>query len=118
MTFTITEQHLRLLRGMYVEWQDIETGAPAIDPKRPYGNSDVEFDVLQDLGIEPAERGEVDARYWPQGYPEWSDAQREWAAKLHRETEYALQICLKIGAFTTGTFKRTSEYDTASWVMA
>src|SRR6266568_5645220 len=40
--FTVTEDHLKLLRHAYLYWEYGEGyGAPAIDPKRPYGNSDV-----------------------------------------------------------------------------
>ena len=43
--FTVTEEHLKLLRRAYVDWEDCEFGAPAIDCKRPYGNSDVIADI-------------------------------------------------------------------------
>ena len=41
----LTEQHITLLRNACVYWEDCETGAPGIDPKRPYGNSGVASDV-------------------------------------------------------------------------
>jgi hypothetical protein len=40
-TFKLTDEHLKLLRRFNVGWQDSESGAPEIDPKRPYGNSAV-----------------------------------------------------------------------------
>lgn len=43
--FALTDQHLTLLRSAYVRWEDCEFGAPAIDYKRPYGNSDVVGDM-------------------------------------------------------------------------
>ena len=39
--FTVTDEHLRLLRRAYVSWDETEFGAPEIDCKRPYGNSDM-----------------------------------------------------------------------------
>ena len=39
--FTLTVDHITLLNNMWVDWSDVEYGAPEIDPKRPYGNSDV-----------------------------------------------------------------------------
>jgi hypothetical protein len=48
--FTLTREHLKLARRMYVEWDNCEYGAPAINPKRPYGNSDVEGDIAEILG--------------------------------------------------------------------
>ena len=37
---------------MFVDWNDCEYGAPTIDPKRPYGNSDVEHEIIAILGWE------------------------------------------------------------------
>jgi hypothetical protein len=37
--FALTREHLKLARRMYIEWDNCEYGAPAINPKRPYGNS-------------------------------------------------------------------------------
>jgi hypothetical protein len=49
--FTVTDDHLKLLRHMKVCWERIELiGAPAIENKRPYGmNSAVTEDVAQIL---------------------------------------------------------------------
>lgn len=50
--FNLKEEHIKLLRAMYVGWSDCEYGAPEIDPKRPYGNSYVEGDVHEILTSE------------------------------------------------------------------
>lgn len=42
--FLVTYDHIQLLSSSYVYWDDCEFGAPGIDPKRPFGNSDVEKD--------------------------------------------------------------------------
>lgn len=89
-TFTVTEQHLTLLRNAYVDWDDCEFGAPCIDPKWPYGGSDGVDDIAEILG----ER--------VQAPPEWNEATGDWVdnnqyerlTRLHRETETALQIVL------------------------
>jgi len=48
--FTVTEGHLRLLRHAWVDWDQGEGyGAPGINPKKPYGNSDVERDIAEIL---------------------------------------------------------------------
>ena len=54
--FEVTENHLKLLRMMYVEWNDGEFGAPTISCKRPFGNSDVIQDVAEIL-CDPKEVG-------------------------------------------------------------
>ncbi len=83
--FTFKPDHLKLLRRMYVGWQDCETGAPEIDPKRPYGNSFVAGDVAEILGWE-----------WnkEEDFPEFLEEQ---AMAIHKETEHALQIYLRFG---------------------
>ena len=45
------EEHLKLLKEMYVGWNECEFGAPEIDPKRPYGDSDVYEDMNKILGL-------------------------------------------------------------------
>lgn len=83
--FTVTEDHLKLLQRMYVGWQDCEYGAPEIDPKRPYGNSDVEADIAEILGW-------GDGKEYP--YDELDSDTRQMASILHEETQTALQILL------------------------
>lgn len=48
--FLVTNEHLQLLANSYVYWDDCEFGAPGIDPKRPFGNSDVEKDYEEITG--------------------------------------------------------------------
>jgi hypothetical protein len=99
-TFTITEDHLKLLKRMYVGWQDCEYGAPEIDPKRPYGNSDVARDVAEILGWVDAGDYETDI----------SGKQSEDAEKIHREMQTVLQIGLYTGSFAAGTYENTERY--------
>lgn len=51
MEFTVTEDHLKLFTELTFRYEDgIEFGAPAVDPKRPYGNSSVFMDMREILG--------------------------------------------------------------------
>ncbi len=85
--FIITEDHVKLLGNAYIRWEDCEYGAPAMDFKRPYGNSDVEIDVANILGWEP----EGD-----DGYEKcFSSDQRDAARSIHLEMEQVLQIVVK-----------------------
>jgi len=72
----ITKEHLILLKNMNVGWQECEQGAPEIDPKRPYGNSDVEGDICELLGIQ-----RVSVNY-EEGF---RTEDLEYAAKIHKE---------------------------------
>lgn len=94
-TFTITEDHLKLARKMYVGWQDCEFGAPEINPKRPYGNSSVYRDIGEILGIAPADIAEED----------YSEEQKRFMRVLHEQMEYVLQIALSTGRFEAGNYE-------------
>lgn len=80
-TFHLTDDHIKLLRSMYVGYNDCEHGAPEIDPKRPYGNSWVEGDIHEILtgGNQMELTEELEDKY----------------NRLHRETQTALQIVLR-----------------------
>lgn len=102
--FTLTEDHIKLLRNAHVQWNFRGTGAPEIDTKRPYGDSDVFSQILYILDRQPD---------WGNG--QWSEAQIVEAEKIHKEIEFALQIVLCCKSFRPGTYRRKSEYDTRTW---
>ncbi len=87
--FTITKDHLNLLKRMYVSWDDCEFGAPSIDCKRPYGNSDVLDDIKEITG----KRSHI----------------------LHKQMKVVLQIVLSTGDFKEGRYKLKEKYDNTSW---
>lgn len=84
--FTVTPEHVKLLKSMVVRWDDCEFGAPSIDCKRPYGNSSVIDDMIEILGYD--ESSYVESRL----------------RELHKETETALKIFLSTGAMKTGKY--------------
>jgi hypothetical protein len=104
-SFMVTEDHLKLLRRAYVGWDGCEYGAPAIDCKRPYGNSDVVGDIAQILGWPRPDGDDWD---WPG--PEAS----ERARKLHEETATVLQIILITGRMEAGLYVRSHSW-TNDW---
>ena len=83
--FTITSDHLELMRSMIVKWDYCEYGAPEIDPKRPYGNSDVASDIHEILGWEwpPDDQWDLEA------------AAEKRARELHVEMKTVLQIAVQ-----------------------
>jgi hypothetical protein len=101
LRFTVTCEHIALLRRAVVRWDDCEYGAPAIDCKRPYGNSYVEKDVAQILS-------------WPVTDDGLLRVQEGRARQLHEETEVVLQIILRTGVMQTGDYVR-SETFTDDW---
>jgi len=109
--FTVTDEHLRLLRRAHVFWDEAEFGAPSIDPKRPYGNSNVYADIGEILDVP---------------YSEWDDEElgslpdARWRfVRLHVETAIALQIALSTGEFRAGRYVRYDEMlSTCRWKRA
>lgn len=103
--FELKEDHIKLIRKMCVSWDDCEFGAPSIDCKRPYGNSDVYKDIAKILDIKGAfvDNEEV-----------FSQEQICLMNKLHKETETALQIILKTGEFRPGEYI-TEYFD--NWIL-
>lgn len=100
--FEVTEQHVKLLRAANVSWASDEFGAPAINCKRPYGNSNVYEDVAEILGIIPEGDGE-----------ELTPKQESELNFIHRGTETALQIFLATGEMKAGHYealKYTNEW--------
>ncbi len=95
-TFEVTVEHLALLPHFWVGWEDCEYGAPAIDPKRPYGNSDVDHDIHEILG-------------WPMEDDSWGDpvVDKEKSRALHEEMQTVLQILISNNrtGISAGTYK-------------
>jgi hypothetical protein len=79
---------------MYWEYSDCETGAPAVDCKRPYGNSNVPPDVAEILGVELPEDDD-DA---------YEKKVRE-VMRFHYESHTALEIILQLKTFQPGVYE-------------
>jgi len=111
-TFTVEPGHLALLRRAYTDWNYCEFGAMEINPKRPYGNSDVMGDLAEILGVDLGVDEDGDQR---EPSPEFT---RE-AYRFHRETEFCVQILLTFGAIEDGATYRNdarSNYSRPAWV--
>jgi hypothetical protein len=104
--FTVTDEHLRLLRRAYISWDETEFGAPGMNPKRPYGNSNVFADIAEILGVPDSEWMDAD---------EEPTLDAEWRfLRLHVETAIVLQIGLATGEFRAGRYVRGNEWHN-SW---
>ena len=99
-TFILTKDHLKLAKAMYWEWNDCEFGAPSVDPKRPYGNSDVYYDIAEELGWgTPNEEGDFPV------------ALQKQMDQIHREMGPALTIICQhghqLGTYTCDEYGKT-----------
>ena len=95
--FMLKLEHIKLLSHASVDWLDCETGAPCIDCKRPYGNSDVAGDVAEILGI--------DIKKCPHCNEPLEEVDENQLMNWHHETETALQIILCTQSFVPGKYR-------------
>ena len=95
LVFEIKPEHLLLLKNSKVVWRDCEFGAPAINCKRPYGDTTVISDIAEILN--------------------WKKIDEEMATKLHRDLETVLQIILTTQKFEPGLYFNSNEYDSHGW---
>jgi len=128
-TFELKKVHLKLLKWMNIDYDEhTEFGAPEVDPKRPYGNSDVYQDMLEILGLKELKKGiyefKLNGKRWLlKGedkyniYLEGPDEQDlcEDLLKLHKDTAMALQIVLSTSKFEPGIYS-TEDY-TSEWKL-
>lgn len=105
--FELTPDHIKLVRAMYIEHCDeAYDGAPAVNIKRPYGNSYVAGDVGELLGVKQ------------DGDDCYLEATEERLLTIHRQTATALQIIVNTGCFEPGIYVRPCQYDTRKWVRS
>ena len=102
--FEIKEEHLKLLKRAYVSWDNCEFGAPAINCKRPYGNSDVLSDIAEIINFKPKiEYNEDEDEDEDEVY--FSPEEEKYLKSIHKETKMALQIILAVGKFEIGGYE-------------
>ena len=100
--FELKQSHLDLLKETSIGWDDCEFGAPNIDPKRPYGNPDVENDMAEIIKM--PKKGN-----WDRSEENWNDQAQEKLNDLHKETQIALQIVLHCQTFELGKYQLTDD---------
>lgn len=100
LTFKVTENHIKLIKAMCVRWDDSEFGAPAIDSKRPYGNSSVLLDIVEVLGV-CSNEDRVD---------EYINKYGDILTEIHKQTQTALEILLSNLSIQPGMYTRSSAY--------
>ena len=107
--FTVTDDHLKLLSELEIDYDDVtEFGTPEVDPKRPYGNSDVYLDIAEAIGMAADELGD-------DGYRDFSEKQFTELHRLHLETTVALQILTANLGIAPGLYRKNKLYDDISW---
>lgn len=130
--FTLTQDHIALMGKFHIRWEDFAyDGAPAVDIKRPFGNSDVIEDVVEILlGLrdtstwEEREKAlEKAVTYDREGsiksvvLPDARVLTRSEMETLYRQMDTALQVVLCTQSFAAGTYRQEHQYDAISWKL-
>jgi len=95
--FTLTSDHVRLLRQLRVVWVSVEAGAPVVDIEMPFGSKEIHRDVARILGhpgVFPAP---------PSGTPRGRAGQME-VAELPAGLLEAVEILLDAGKLRPGSY--------------
>jgi hypothetical protein len=95
--FTLTSDHVRLLRQLRVVWIEVEAGAPVIDVEMPFGSTEIHRDVARILGhpgVFPAP---------PSGTPRERAGQME-VVELPAGLLQAVEILLDAGKLRPGSY--------------
>jgi hypothetical protein len=103
--FTLTAEHVKLLRQANVSWHWTEWGAPCIDGKRPFGNGDLVRDMAEILEVPTIAVAGDPKAILETDYARLHD--------LYPELCTALQIILSAGTFEPGEFE--ADYYRANW---
>jgi hypothetical protein len=104
--FTVTEDHLKLLRHARAgTWYPGEGdhGAAGVSLKKPYGNSYIEADVAEIVGA-PDEDWVFEDGY----KTHLTEEATKRFLRLHIEAMAALQIVLAVGEFRPGHYRRSA----------
>lgn len=111
LRFTITEDHLKLLPHLNIHFdQWAYEGAPGVDQKRPYGNSDVYGDIYEILNG-------AGSHYDPEtGEDLISEEMYDQYKKLHEEMGIVLLICAQNNGVELGEYKAANYF--RYWIKA
>jgi hypothetical protein len=126
MEFEITQDHLKLLRKLYFN-STIEPGPgllyglAEVDPKRPYGDSDIEGSIAEILSwVDPKDP-------WAWGVLREADEHHDGpepsrleelsakAKELHHQMPFVLQIVMATGEIRAGVYRKTDRYRSLGW---
>ncbi|MCK4665968.1 hypothetical protein KAU33_04420 [Candidatus Dependentiae bacterium] len=109
--FKITEEHLKLLKGLEIGWNAMEFGAPSTDPKRPYGNSNVYKDMIEALGWKFSitvnnitENYDLSSGFYIEEN-ETPEELKKVLFDLYRQLDRVLEICLRTLSFEPGIYE-------------
>tara|TARA_R100000656_G_scaffold104176_1_gene76222 strand:+ start:259389 stop:259748 length:360 start_codon:yes stop_codon:yes gene_type:complete len=102
--FELKKDHLTLLKEVSWDWNDCAFGAPAIDCKRPFGNSG--YQVYHDINA--ALGGRWDVSLDEDG--DFSEEAEHEILDLYTELMVALQVIFTAQSLEPGVYQTDSEW--------
>lgn len=96
--FELKQIHLDLLKETSIDWDSCEFGAPCINCKRPYGDSDCENNIAEIIKLKKTGN-------WDKNEEMWNEKATDQIKDIHKETQIALQIVLHCQTFELGKYK-------------
>lgn len=96
-SFMVTGEHIKLLQRLNIN-ENIHGGFPTVDPKRPFGNSDVYRDMAEILDHENTEDGEI------------SPERQESYDELLSEMKTVLEILISNLSLFPGEYRQEFSY--------
>ena len=111
--YRLTKEQIMLIREMHINSDDGSMigyeGGPCVNSKRPFGNSNVEFDVYEILDPRPYkvmtdEDNEAYDEEDEDAFDDFQDKQREIYNRYYDTLGAALQIILSSGSFEPGIY--------------
>lgn len=102
-TFTVNSDHIRLLQRLNIIWDNSEAvlGVLSIDPKRPYGNTDIYEDISSIVSFPTGLINNEDNE-------KYSPTEKLHMRALHLEMKIVLQILIDNLSIIPGEYIKTS----------
>jgi hypothetical protein len=110
--FELKEEHIKLIQHMYYQFDESAyEGAPSVNLKRPFGNSDLIGDIMDILEFEPSYMSDICfceeddcENFHEDDELEISDSEREYLMDIYQGTHIALKIITQLKTFETGKY--------------
>jgi hypothetical protein len=106
--FELKPEHIMLARRLNIDWSDeCYFGAPSVNDKRPYQDSDILMSIAEIIGLQVS-RDKNDEKYL-------TEKQKGYCKRLHREMQVAISVMLSQGEFECGVYD-TREFANIDWI--
>ena len=107
--YHLTEEQVKLVRELHFCWAGGAEigydGAPCVGSKRPFGNSDVAYDILEIVDRDAAMKLQESLEDGSDGDPDLNEYMHQTYEKLYGTLAHALQVIVASGSFEPGIYR-------------